>query len=82
MRQFMATQRAIKMIINAFYFILKAPFVLKNLNFCLEFLVIQKNDLIRKIMLISKFIVSQRRKQTVAISQEVKAMKFGQFNRV
>ena len=29
----------LKMMKNAFYFILKAPFVLKYLNFCLDFLV-------------------------------------------
>ena len=39
----------------AFYFILKALFVLRYLSFCLYFLVMWKNDLIRKIRLISKF---------------------------
>ena len=34
---------------NAFYFILKALFVLKILNFCLDFLVIHKKALIRKV---------------------------------
>ena len=37
-----------KMMKNAFYFVLKAPFVLKILNFCLNFLDIQKKPLVSK----------------------------------
>ena len=44
-----------KMMKNAFYFILKSIFVLK----ISKFLPWRKNDLIRKIMLISKFVTSQ-----------------------
>ena len=33
---------------NAFYFILKAPFVLKYFNFCLDFSVMQKKRLDQK----------------------------------
>ena len=44
---------------NAFYFILKALLVLKILDFCLEFLVMMKNGLIRKRRLISKFMTSK-----------------------
>ena len=51
---------------NAFYFILKALFVLKIFKFCPEVLVMQKKDLIRRLRLITKF-VSQARKQIVAI---------------
>ena len=39
----------------------------RYLNFCLEFLVMQKNDLIRRIRLISKFMMPQPGKQTIAI---------------
>ena len=49
-----------KMMKNAFYFILKALFVLKMFNFvCLDFFVMYKNGLIGKISLISKFMASQ-----------------------
>ena len=37
------------------------------LNFCLDFLVMQKNALIRKVRLILKFMKSQSGKKTVAI---------------
>ena len=49
----------LKMMKNAFYFTLKALFVLEIFNFCLEFLDKYKNGLIRKVRLISKFITSQ-----------------------
>ena len=51
---------------NAFYFTLKALFLSRYLNFCLDFLVIKENGLIRKIRLISKFIISQSGKQIIA----------------
>ena len=51
---------------NAFYFNLKALFVLKILNFCLDFSVhLEKNGLSRKIRLISKFMTSQPGKKTI-----------------
>ena len=47
---------------NAFYFILKSYFVLKILKVFLDFLVMcKKNDLIRNIRLISKFMTFWRR---------------------
>ena len=52
---------------NAFYFTLKAFFVLKISEFCQDFLVMWKKSLIRKIRLISEFITSQSRKETIAI---------------
>ena len=67
---------------NAFYFILKALFVLKTFWSC------RKNGLIRKVRLISKFMASQPGLQTIAItycpiSHKLKAtnhtMKFGQL---
>ena len=65
---------------NAFYFALKALFVLK-------ILVMYKNGLIRKIRLFSKFMTSQPGKQTIVIhilpnisrSRSNQRMKFGQL---
>ena len=54
LRQFSATESSLKMMKNAFYFTLKALFVLKN--FILTF---WSNGLIRMIRLISKFLTSQ-----------------------
>ena len=53
---------------NAFYFILKAPFVLKLFE-CLPWLFdhVEKKDLIRKIRLISKFMTSQTGSQANTI---------------
>ena len=53
------TESPLKMMKNAFYFTLKALFVLKILSFCLDFLIMYKNGLIRKIRLILKFMTSQ-----------------------
>ena len=39
LRQFMAIESPLKMMKNAFYFTLKALFVLKIFKFCLDFLV-------------------------------------------
>ena len=47
--QFLASESPLKMIKNAFYFTLKALFVLKIFRFLSNFLVIPKNGLIRKI---------------------------------
>ena len=74
--------------INAFYFILKALFVLKDiLVFVTTFWSCRKNNLIRRIRLTSKFMASQRGLQTIArhilsnISQSKgnQTMKFGQL---
>ena len=48
------------MMINTFYFILKAFFRSYDLNFCLDFFGhAENNGLVRKKMLISKFMASQ-----------------------
>ena len=86
LRQFLANESHLKMMKNGFYFTLKPLFVLKILNCCLNFLVMWKNGLIRK-MLISKFMTSQPGKQTIAmhiwsnISRRKcnRTMKFGQL---
>ena len=67
LRQFLATKAPLKTMKNALYFTLKALFVLKILDVCFNFLIMQKNSLIRKIWLFSKFITSQPEKQTFAI---------------
>ena len=76
------------MVKNAFYFILKALFVLKRFNFFITaFWSCRKNDFIRKITLTSKFMTSQPGLQTIAkhilpnISQSKgnQTMKFGQL---
>ena len=54
----MATGSPLKMMKNVFYFTLEAPFVLKISKFCLDFLVMQKNGLIRKARLILRFTTS------------------------
>ena len=59
----------------------------KYFNFCLDFLVIQKNALIKTIRLISKFVTSQPGKETFAMhilpsiskSKGNQTMKFGQL---
>ena len=53
---------------NAFYFTLKALFVLKIFKFLAWLFGHVKNGLIRKIRLISKLMTSQPGKQTIAIS--------------
>ena len=45
----------------------KLFFFSRYLNFCLNFLVVQKNGMIRKIKLIAKFMTSQPEKQIIAI---------------
>ena len=72
---------------NAFYFTLKALFVLSIFTFYLDFLVMWVNGLIRKISLISKPLTSQPGKQIIAThiltkisrSKCNQAMKFGQL---
>ena len=53
--QYLADESPLKMMKNNFYFTLKALFVLKIFEFCLDFSVMEKNGLIRKIRLILKF---------------------------
>ena len=92
-RQFLRIESPLKMIENAFYFMLKSIFVLEMLNllrslhFCLKFLFIQKNGLIKKVLLISKFMTSQTGQKIITIhispgisrSEGSQALKFGQL---
>ena len=59
MRQFWAYENPFKMMKNAFYFTSKVFYYSRYLSFCLDFLVMQQNGLIRKIRLISNFMTSQ-----------------------
>ena len=70
MRKFLATETNLKMMNKAFYFTSKALFALmlsRCLSFWLEFLVMEQNGLIRKIMFISNFIASQPGQQTIVV---------------
>ena len=61
------TESLLKMMEKAFYFILKAVFILKIFKFLSRlFGHVRKNGLIRKIRLTSKFIRSQSGLQTIA----------------
>ena len=51
---------------NAFYFTLKALFIIKIFNF-LPFFVMYKNGMVRKIRLIPKFMTSQPEKKATLI---------------
>ena len=72
---------------NAFYFTLKALLVLKIIKFLYRLFAHVKNDLIRKIRLISEFMTSKPGNQTIETqilnnisrSKAKQAMKFGQL---
>ena len=72
---------------NAFYSTLEVFSFSRYLNFCLGILVIGKNDPIKMVRLLSKFMKSQPEKQTTAIhilpnisrSKCDEVMKFGQL---
>ena len=87
LRQFLVTESPLKMMKNAFYFILKAIFVLKIFK-CLSWLSAHaEKRLDWKIRLISKFLASQPGKQAISIhilpsiskSKGNQTMKFGQL---
>ena len=83
----MANESPLKIMKNAFYFTLKVFSFSRYLTFCLDFLITQKNGLIRKIRSATKFMTSQPRKQTIAIhilqyisrNKDKQTMKFGQL---
>ena len=87
LRQFLANESPLKMMKNAFYLTLKAPSFSKYLSFCLDFLVMYQNGLIRKMRLISKLMTSQPGLETIAIhifpnisrSKGNQTVKFGQL---
>ena len=87
LRQFLATESSLKVMKNAFDSTLKVFSSSRYLNFCLGILVIGKNDPIKMVRLLSKFMKSQPEKQTTAIhilsnisrSKCNELMKFGQL---
>ena len=66
-RQLLAAESLLKIMKNAFYFTLKALFVLKIFKFFPDLLFMQKNGLIREIRLISKLTMLQPGKQAIEI---------------
>ena len=78
-RQLFETESSVKMMKNAFYLTLNLFSFSRYLNFCLDFLVMQKNGLIRKIRLTQKFMTSEPGKQLQytysPISQKLKAIR-------
>ena len=85
LRQILAS--SLKMMKHAFHFTLKVLVVAYILRFCLDFLAMRRNSLIRKIRLISKSMASQPGEQAIAVhillniskSKGNQAMKFGQL---
>ena len=68
LRQFLTTESPLKMMKNVFYFTIKALFVLKiSKVLSWRFGHTEKNNLSRKISLISKFMTSQQGKETILI---------------
>ena len=67
LRTLLATESPLKMMKNAFYFTLKALFVLKIFKFLSVLFDYVKKRLDRKIRLIAKFVTSQPGKQTITI---------------
>ena len=85
--QLQTTKSSLKTMKNTFYFMFKALFVLRHLQFCSDFLIMKENGLIRKLRFISKYMTSSTGKQTIAMlillnvlrSKGKQAMKFDQF---
>ena len=84
-RKLLTTKSPLKMMKNTFYFLVKTLFGL--LLFCPDFLAMQKNNLMRKLWLITKFITSQTGQKMITIhilpnilrSKGNWAIKFGQL---
>ena len=80
-------ENPLKMMKNILYFMLKTLFVLGIFTFFSCVFVIQKNSLIRKLMLIAEFMASQIGQQiitrhillNISISKDNQAMRFGQL---
>ena len=67
LRTLLATESPLKMMKNAFYFTLKAPFVLKIFKFLSVLFDYVEKRLDRKIRFIAKFVTSQPGKQAITI---------------
>ena len=87
MRQFLTNERPLKMMKDAFYFMLKDLFILEIFTLLFWFFGYVKNGLIRKLWLISKFMTSQTGQQVISIhvlpnfssTKGNQATKFGQL---
>ena len=87
LRQFLATESSVKMPKMLFMSPEKLFLFSRYFNFCLDILIVQKKGLIGKIRLISKFMMSQSGKQTIAVhilpnisrSRGTQTIKFGQL---
>ena len=87
LRQFLATESPLKVMRNGFVSSQKLFSFSRYFSFCLDCLVIQQNDLIRKIRLISNFMMSQPGQQTIvthilpniSISKSNHTIKLGQL---
>ena len=67
LRQFLMIESLSKLMKNAFYFMLKLFSLLRYLHLCPDFLVMQKNGLIRKPWLVSKFMTSHTGQKIITI---------------
>ena len=87
LREFLTIESPLKLMENAFISPQKLFPFSRYLDFCLDFSVMQQNNLIRKIRLISNSMASQPGKQTIVIhilpniskSRGTQTMKFGQL---
>ena len=85
MRQFLTAESPLKLIKNVSYFLLGAFFVLELFTFFLDFLVMYKNGLTKRLRLIPKFMTSQTGQQIMTIhilpnisrSKDNQTMKYG-----
>ena len=85
--QFLTTESHLKIMKNAFYFILKVLYFLRYLHFPPNFLVMQEKGLIRKLKFVSKLMTSNIGKQIITIytfpnisrSKDNQEMKLGQL---
>ena len=87
LREFLTIESPLKLMENAFISPQKLFSFSRNLDFCLDYSVMQQNNLIRKIRLISNSMASQSGKQTIVIhilpnisrSRGNQTIKFGQL---
>ena len=87
LREFLTIESPLKLMENAFISPQKLFSFSRNLDFCLDHSIMQQNNLIRKIRLISNSMASQSGKQTIVIhilpnisrSRGNQTIKFGQL---
>ena len=84
--QLQTTKSSLKIMKNTFYFMFKALFFLRHLQFCSDFLIMRENGLIRKLRFISKYMTSSGKQTSTMLmllnilrSKGKQAMKFDQL---